>query len=62
MPDWKTRHSTKLFAEKVMPQLRDLWPEWKHDDRWWIHPMEDRLRPGGDAARAPRSAGQEWPR
>ena len=45
MPDWKTRHSTKLFAEKVMPHLRDLWPEWKHDDRWWIHPMDDRLHP-----------------
>ena len=27
MPDWKMRHSTKLFAEKVMPQLRDMWPE-----------------------------------
>ena len=45
MPDWKTRHSTKLFAEKVMPHLRDLWPEWKHDDRWWPKPMEDRRRP-----------------
>ena len=45
MPDWKTRHSTKLFAEKVMPHLRNLWPEWEHDDRWWIHPMEDRLHP-----------------
>jgi len=35
----------RLFAEKVMPYLRDLWPEWKHDERWWIHPMDDRLRP-----------------
>jgi alkanesulfonate monooxygenase SsuD/methylene tetrahydromethanopterin reductase-like flavin-dependent oxidoreductase (luciferase family) len=54
MPDWKTRHSTKLFAEKVMPKLRDVWPEWKHDNRWWIQPMDDRLRPGplpGVAAR-----------
>jgi hypothetical protein len=59
MPDWKTRHSTKLFAEKVMPQLRHLWSDWKHDDRWWIHPMDDRLhpeegRPGAEKAR------QEW--
>lgn len=45
MPDWKTRHSSKLFAEKVMPKLRDLWPEWKDDDRFWIRPMEDRVRP-----------------
>ncbi|MBI3786157.1 MAG: LLM class flavin-dependent oxidoreductase [Deltaproteobacteria bacterium] len=45
MPDWKTRHSTKLFAEKVMPQLRDVWPEWKHDDRWWPKPMDNRVQP-----------------
>jgi alkanesulfonate monooxygenase SsuD/methylene tetrahydromethanopterin reductase-like flavin-dependent oxidoreductase (luciferase family) len=45
MPDWKTRLSTQLFAEKVMPQLRNMWPEWEHDDRWWIHPMEDRVKP-----------------
>ena len=45
MPDEKTRHSTKLFAERVMPHLRELWPEWKGDDRWWCRPMEGRLRP-----------------
>jgi alkanesulfonate monooxygenase SsuD/methylene tetrahydromethanopterin reductase-like flavin-dependent oxidoreductase (luciferase family) len=38
MPDEKTRHSTKLFAEKVMPALREMWPEWNDDDRFWIHP------------------------
>jgi len=38
MPDEKTRHSTRLFAEKVMPALRDMWPEWRDDDRFWIHP------------------------
>jgi len=45
MPDWKTRYSTKLFAEKVIPGLRDMWPEWKDDNRWWCKPMEDRLQP-----------------
>ena len=45
MPDWKTRLSTQLFAEKVMPQLRNMWPEWEHDDRWWIHPLESRVKP-----------------
>jgi alkanesulfonate monooxygenase SsuD/methylene tetrahydromethanopterin reductase-like flavin-dependent oxidoreductase (luciferase family) len=45
MPDWKTRHSSKLFAEKVMPRLREVWPEWKGDDRWWPKPMEERRRP-----------------
>ena len=44
-PDWKTRYSSQLFAEKVMPQLRDMWPDWRDDDRWWIHPMENRVRP-----------------
>jgi alkanesulfonate monooxygenase SsuD/methylene tetrahydromethanopterin reductase-like flavin-dependent oxidoreductase (luciferase family) len=43
--DEKTRHSSKLFAERVMPHLRDMWPEWKDDDRWWIHPIENRLSP-----------------
>jgi len=42
MPDDKVRHSTKLFAEKVMPKLRNLWPEWNnHDDRFWCHPMHE---------------------
>ncbi len=45
MPDWKVRINTQLFAEKVMPQLRNMWPEYAGDDRWWIHPMEDRVQP-----------------
>ncbi len=45
MPDWKTRYSTKLFAEKVMPHLRNMWPEWKDDTRWWCKPMDERLHP-----------------
>jgi alkanesulfonate monooxygenase SsuD/methylene tetrahydromethanopterin reductase-like flavin-dependent oxidoreductase (luciferase family) len=45
MPDWKTRYSTKLFAEKVMPHLRNMWPEWKDDNRWWCKPMDERLHP-----------------
>jgi alkanesulfonate monooxygenase SsuD/methylene tetrahydromethanopterin reductase-like flavin-dependent oxidoreductase (luciferase family) len=45
MPDDKVRHSSKLFAEKIMPQLRDIWPEWKNDDRFWIKPLETRVRP-----------------
>jgi hypothetical protein len=44
MSDDKTRHSTKLFAEQVMPKLRHLWPEWKDDHRWWIRPMANRLQ------------------
>ena len=45
MPDWKTRYSTKLFAERVIPELRNMWPEWKDDNRWWCKPMEERLQP-----------------
>jgi alkanesulfonate monooxygenase SsuD/methylene tetrahydromethanopterin reductase-like flavin-dependent oxidoreductase (luciferase family) len=43
MPDEKTRYSSQLFAEKVMPQLRDMWPDWKNDNRWWISPMQERV-------------------
>jgi len=52
MPDWKTRFSTQLFAEKVMPQLRDVWPEWKDDDRFWAKPLEKIVEPGQAAALA----------
>ena len=35
-----TQYNTKLFAEKVMPQLRDLFDdEW--EDHWWPTPMAD---------------------
>jgi alkanesulfonate monooxygenase SsuD/methylene tetrahydromethanopterin reductase-like flavin-dependent oxidoreductase (luciferase family) len=30
-------YNTKLFAEKVMPQLSNLFSEW--EDRWWPQPM-----------------------
>jgi hypothetical protein len=32
-----TRYNTKLFAERVMPQMKDLFSEW--EDRWWPQPM-----------------------
>ena len=35
----------KLFAEKVMPHLRNMWPEWEDDDRWWFKPLDTRLDP-----------------
>ncbi|HVP29040.1 MAG TPA: LLM class flavin-dependent oxidoreductase [Myxococcota bacterium] len=57
MPDDKTRHSTKLFAEKVLPHLRDMWPEWKGDDRWWCKPLENRLHPEENLAAARRDGG-----
>ena len=60
MPDWKTRHSTKLFAEKVMPHLRDMWPAFKDDNRWWVHPMDERLHPE-EMQPGAEKPGQEWP-
>jgi alkanesulfonate monooxygenase SsuD/methylene tetrahydromethanopterin reductase-like flavin-dependent oxidoreductase (luciferase family) len=53
MPDWKARYSSKLFAEQVMPHLRDMWPEWRDDDRWWCKPLAHRVHPeqGIDTAR-----------
>jgi len=50
MPDWKTRRSTQLFADKVMPQLRNLWPEHAADDRFWVKPYAERVRPDRPAA------------
>ncbi|HLG12492.1 MAG TPA: flavin-dependent oxidoreductase, partial [Dehalococcoidia bacterium] len=33
-----TMKNTRLFAEKVMPSLRDIWDdEW--EDKWWIKPL-----------------------
>ena len=32
------KYNTGLFAEKVMPQLTDVFSEW--EDRWWPRPMD----------------------
>ena len=37
-----TRYNTQLFAERVMPQLRDLFADW--DDRWWPQPLAPAAR------------------
>ncbi len=36
------KYNTRLFAEKVMPQLHDVFPEW--EDRWWPQPMHRSAR------------------
>ncbi len=38
MPDDKVKYSSKLFAEKVMPRLKKLWPEYQGDERFWLKP------------------------
>ena len=35
-------YNTRLFAEKVMPQLKDIFSEW--EDRWWPRPMARDVR------------------
>ena len=33
-----TQYNTRIFAEKVMPRLKDRFSEW--EDRWWPKPMQ----------------------
>jgi alkanesulfonate monooxygenase SsuD/methylene tetrahydromethanopterin reductase-like flavin-dependent oxidoreductase (luciferase family) len=47
MPKDKCMHSTRLFAEKVMPKLRNLFPEYSGDGRFWCKPLAKRATPGG---------------
>jgi alkanesulfonate monooxygenase SsuD/methylene tetrahydromethanopterin reductase-like flavin-dependent oxidoreductase (luciferase family) len=46
MPTDKCMYSTKLFADKVMPKLRNMFPEWAEDSRFWCHPIEKRVKAG----------------
>ena len=55
MPADKAMYSSKLFAEKVMPKLRGLYPELANDDRFWCKPLEKRVTPGS-LPKAPESA------
>jgi len=38
MPRAKVMKNTRLFAEKVLPNLRDLWSD--YEDKWWIKPVD----------------------
>ena len=49
------KYNTQLFAEKVMPQLHDVFSEW--EDRWWPKPM-DRSGAGPAFGISPRSYGR----
>ena len=46
MPKDKCMYSTKLFAEKVMPKLRNMFSDYKDDDRFWCKPMAQPAAPG----------------
>jgi len=32
-----TKYNTRMFAEKVMPHVKDLFAGW--EDKWWPQPM-----------------------
>ena len=46
MPKEKTCYSTKLFADKVMPHLERILPDYDDDDRFWCKPLAKRVAPG----------------
>ncbi len=56
MPADKCMYSTKLFAEKVMPKLRNMFPDWDDDNRFWTSPLDQRVTSGSLPKEAPTSA------
>jgi alkanesulfonate monooxygenase SsuD/methylene tetrahydromethanopterin reductase-like flavin-dependent oxidoreductase (luciferase family) len=60
MPADKCMYSTKLFAEKVMPKLKAMFPdwapEWKDDNRFWTTPLDKRVTSGSLPKQAPTAA------
>jgi len=56
MPADKCMYSTKLFAEKVMPKLRNMFPDWADDNRFWTTPLKNRVTSGSLPKQAPTSA------
>ena len=60
MPADKCMYSTKLFAEKVMPKLKAMFPSWApdfvDDHRFWTSPLKDRVTAGRLPKEAPTSA------
>jgi alkanesulfonate monooxygenase SsuD/methylene tetrahydromethanopterin reductase-like flavin-dependent oxidoreductase (luciferase family) len=56
MPADKCMYSSRLFAEKVMPHLRGMFPDWADDNRFWTTPLAKRVTAGSlpaAPARAP---------
>jgi alkanesulfonate monooxygenase SsuD/methylene tetrahydromethanopterin reductase-like flavin-dependent oxidoreductase (luciferase family) len=56
MPADKCMYSTKLFAEKVMPKLRGMFPDWADDNRFWTTPLDRRVTAGRLPKEAPTAA------
>lgn len=50
MPKDLTMRNTKLFAEKVMPVIHDMWDDKWRDD-WWIQPLKNPATAGEAVAK-----------
>jgi alkanesulfonate monooxygenase SsuD/methylene tetrahydromethanopterin reductase-like flavin-dependent oxidoreductase (luciferase family) len=46
MPADKCMYSTRLFAEQVMPKLRNIFPDYADDTRFWARPLQTRVTSG----------------
>jgi alkanesulfonate monooxygenase SsuD/methylene tetrahydromethanopterin reductase-like flavin-dependent oxidoreductase (luciferase family) len=46
MPKEKCMYSTKLFAEKVLPKLRNMFPDYADDNRFWCKPIAKQVSAG----------------
>ncbi len=51
-----TKYNTRLFAEKVMPRVKDLFGDW--EDKWWPKPMARGQRAAVPAFRPQLSAAE----
>ncbi len=58
MPKDKCMHSTRLFAEKVMPKLRNVFPDYANDGRFWCKPLPKRAKPAQLAAESELAAAE----
>jgi alkanesulfonate monooxygenase SsuD/methylene tetrahydromethanopterin reductase-like flavin-dependent oxidoreductase (luciferase family) len=59
MPADKCMHSTRLFAEQVMPKLRTRFAEFGEDSRFWCKPLAKRVRAGSLPAEMRELTGKE---
>ena len=50
------KYNTRLFAEKVMPKVKDLFGEW--ENKWWPKPMAKSQRAAVPAFRPQLTAAE----
>ena len=60
MPGLENSLLDEIVRRKVMPGLRDMWPEWKDDNRWWCKPMETASNPRLRSSKPGRTGGSRY--